>query len=228
MPSKGTPTPQQISTLMELFKLGASGAYADASSVTLGKAIGRTQQAASARLLALEKAGLVTRAHSGRSLKVRLTPQGLGALRAFYGEFKGVMERTPSKLVFSGSVFTGFKEGGYYVSLEGYAKHFRSSLGFIPFPGTLNLKLRSSDMVEKRGLLESLPGIEVKGFEAGGRTYGPVKCFLARVGKLHAAVLAIERTHYDHSVLEVISPRNLRKSLKLEDGDKCDVAVFLD
>jgi CTP-dependent riboflavin kinase len=56
-----------------------------------------------------------------------------------------------------------------------------------------------------------------------------VKAFKAKIaGKYPGAVLAIERTHYDNSVLEVISPLNIRKVLKLSDGDECSVTAFLE
>jgi len=159
---------------------------------------------------------------------VRLTDTGLRAAGSFYTDLKGALERPPGQLDFRGTVFTGFGEGGYYVSLGGYAKPFVEALGFRPFPGTLNLRLSNESMIEQRRRLEFLKGVEVAGFRDRTRTYGPVKCFKALIGgKSRGAVLAIERTHYDSSVLEVISPVNLRKTLRLEDGDECSVTVYL-
>lgn len=220
------PKQLHLQTLLALVKLGAAASFADVSSSRLGKSLGLTQQAASGRLIALESAGLAERRHSGRGLLVRLTPEGLGEVRSFYGELKGAIEESPTRVEFRGRVFTGFAEGGYYVSLEGYAKHFREALGFEPFAGTLNLRLTTSDMADQKGRLASLTGVEVEGFQDGKRSFGPVKCFRAQVGRYPAAVLAIERTHYDNTVLEVISPLNLRKTLKLKDGDECSVTVY--
>jgi riboflavin kinase len=219
----------QILTLVELVKLGAGSTPVVVSSYRLGGAFGVTQQAASLRLVKLERAGLIKRAHSGRGLTVRLTDAGLRVAGSFYSELKGALERPPGHLDFRGTVFTGFGEGGYYVSLRGYAKPFVEALGFQPFPGTLNLRLSNESMIEQRTSLNHLPGVEVSGFRDRARTYGPVKCFKALVGaKYRGAVLAIERTHYDSSVLEVISPINLRKALGLEDGDECSVTVYLE
>jgi len=219
----------QILTLIELVKLGAGNAPVVVSSTTLSEAFGITQQAASLRLVKLEKAGLIKRAHSGRGLAVRLTDAGLRVAGSFYPGFEGALERPPVQLDFRGTVFTGFGEGGYYVSLRGYAKPFLVTLGFEPFPGTLNLRLSNETMVEQRTSLDRLPGVEVSGFRDRSRTYGPVKCFKALVGgKYSGAVLAIERTHYDSSVLEVISPINLRRALRLKDGDECSVTVYLE
>jgi len=221
--------PTLILTLVELVKLGAGGAPAIVSSTRLGESLGLSQQAASLRLVKLEKAGLIKRAHSGRGLAVRLTDAGRKEAGSFYTDLKGALERPRGALDFSGTIFTGFGEGGYYVSLKGYAKPFMEALGFQPYPGTLNLRLSTESMIEQRRSLDYLQGVEVSGFRDRSRTYGPVKCFMALVGaKYQGAVLAIERTHYDSSVLEVISPFNLRKSLRLKDGDECSVTVFLE
>ncbi len=218
----------QILTLMELVKLGAGSSFTVVSSSRLGKTLGITQQAASLRLVKLEKGGLIKRAHSGRGLAVRLTDAGLREAGSFYSGLKGALEKPPGQLEFTGTVFTGLGEGGYYVSLKGYAKPFVDALGFQPFPGTLNLRLSTESMVEQRKKLDFLEGVQVAGFKDRTRTYGPVKCFKALIdGRSRGAVLAIERTHYDSSVLEVISPVNLRKTLGLDDGDECSVIVYL-
>lgn len=222
-------SPQDITTLLELFKSKAGYAYVSISSATLGHSLSLTQQAASRRLLELEKRGLVDRRHAGRGFSVKLTDRGLEAVQTFYGSLKGAMEGRSSEFVFNGKVFTGLGEGGYYVSLHGYAKQFLGKLGFEPFPGTLNLRLSSPVQMEQRRQLQFLKGIEIQGFEDGSRTYGPVTCFRAKLEDRHpAAVLGIERTHYDDSVMEVISPANLRKTFGMRDGDECSVTVYLD
>ncbi|MBI3841253.1 MAG: CTP-dependent riboflavin kinase [Thaumarchaeota archaeon] len=229
MSAKTRPTAQQLSTLVKLMELGAGGSDARVSSSTLGEVLGLSQQAASKRLIELERAGLVRRTHSGRGLTVALTPPGRRAVLVHYGELKQIIEGRSRPMLFAGKVFTGLREGAYYVSLKGYAAHFRSSLGFVPFPGTLNLRLAAPSQVVQRAQLNLLRGIEVPGFEDGRRTYGPVKCFRAEVaGKLPGAILVIERTHYDDSVLEVIAPVNLREALGLKDGDGCQVSVLFD
>jgi riboflavin kinase len=221
-------TPQELTTLMELLRNRAGRIYVPISSSALGGALGVTQQAASRRLLELERQGMVDRRHAGRGFSIKLTETGLEAVQSFYGSLKGAIEDQAAEFAFSGKLFTGLGEGGYYVSLHGYAKQFLRELGFEPFPGTLNLRLTSPAQIEQRRQLQFLKGLDVQGFEDGTRTYGPVKCFRATFGGNHpAAVLGIERTHYDHSVLEVIAPFCLRKTLGLEDGDECSVMVSL-
>ncbi len=133
------------------------------------------------------------------------------------------------ELQFSGRVFSGLSEGAYYVSLQGYSKAFLDSFGFRPFPGTLNLRLSGPVMVDRHRRLNASDGVDVPGFRDGNRSYGGVKCFRALIGgRYPGAVLAIVRTQYDMSVLEVISPLNLRKTLKLGDGDECSVTAYLE
>jgi riboflavin kinase len=227
--NKQAPSPQQLSTLVELIKLKAGHSFADASSLRLGHALGLSQQAASKRLIDLERSGLVERAHSGRSLSVRLTDAGLRVVRSFYGDLRGAFEEEGHEMEFRGRVFTGFGEGGYYISLSGYSRPFLDAFGFEPFPGTLNLRLAEPAMIEQRRKLKFLKGVEIPGFEDRKRTYGPIRCFRALIGgRCPGAVLDIERTHYDNSVLEAISSLNLRKALKLKDGDECSVTAYLE
>jgi riboflavin kinase len=221
-------TPEQLTTLLYLIKLGATRSFCKITTGVLGDSMGLSQQAASVRLARLQGAGFVERAHHGRALAVRLTERGLDVAEAFLGEVGTNLERGRNTMAFRGTVFTGLGEGRYYVSLEGYREKFSRGLGFVPFPGTLNLRLTTEAMIEQRRRLDLLKGVAIPGFSDRSRTYGPVKCFRATVEKnLPGAVLAIERTHYDSSVLEVISPVNLRRSLGLDDGDECAVKVDL-
>ncbi len=217
-----------LTTLLHLLRLGAVRSFTNVSTARLGGSLELSQQAASLRLAGLERAGLVERAHSGRGLAVRMTESGLDMVEAFLADAYVNLERGKNELTFRGTVFTGLNEGGYYISLGGYARSFARALGFEPFPGTLNLRLPDEAMIEQRRRLDLMKGIEVPGFNDGKRSYGPVKCFKARIaGKRTGAVLAIQRTHYDGSVLEVISPVNLRRSLGLKDGDECSVTAYL-
>ncbi len=220
--------PEMLTTLLHLVGLGVVRSYATVSTKRLGGSLGLSQQAASLRLKDLEGAGLVERARFGRGLAVRLTDGGMDMVEGFLAEANTNLERGKNELVFRGVLFSGLKEGAYYVSQEGYAKSFERSLGFEPYPGTLNLRLTNEAMIEQRRRLDLMKGIDIPGFSDGQRTYGPVKCFRAKVaGRIQGAVLAIERTHHDSTVLEVISPSNLRKSLGLKDGDECSVTAYL-
>jgi len=219
-------TPAYLSTLIELYSIGASVRPVDVSTHELGKGLHLSQQAASKHLLKLEEEGLIERRRKGRGTSVVLTPKGADAVISLYTKLKGVVEVRTTPLTFHGKVFTGLGEGAYYVSLEGYRRQFSKLLGFVPYAGTLNLSLEPSE-TDLRRQLKFLDGVEIEGFQDGKRTYGPVKCFRAKVeGKYEAGALVIERTHHGEAVLEIISPFHLREILSLNEGDGVSVTVY--
>lgn len=123
-----------------------------------------------------------------------------------------------------GRVFSGLREGRYYMSLRGYVEQIEEKLGFKPYPGTLNIRLEP-ECLQLRRYLDIFPGVKLEGFSDGVRTYGSVKCFRARVNDVESAVVIPERTHYGPDVVELISAFNLRQKLGLEDGDRVEVGV---
>ena len=216
-------------TLLALAEEGTCTQEVEITTSDLARKIGSSQQTASRHLIELEKAGLITRAVTRRGCRIRLTEQGIGVLRDVYTSLKKALEPAlPTYLVIKGTVFTGLGEGAYYVTREGYRRQFVEKLGFEPYPGTLNLRITDPESLRARRELDYYPGIEIKGFEAEGRTFGAGKCFRALVNdEIEAAVVIAYRSHYGPSVLEVISPVYLRGKLGLEDGDEVKVKVFL-
>src|SRR6266705_3594833 len=173
----------------------------------------------------MEKAGLIRRTWEGRSQTVEITSNGLQHLAEMHKVLKSLFEASSGELVMNGLVFSGLSEGSYYMGLEGYRKQFRAKLGFDPYPGTLNLRVRKKDQNQRR-LLESLPFIYVEGFSNSKRSYGPAKCFKTVVNeKVDSAIVLPIRAHYGEDVVEIISPQPLRKLLKLKDGDLVRVRV---
>ncbi|MCK4434408.1 CTP-dependent riboflavin kinase [Candidatus Bathyarchaeota archaeon] len=134
----------------------------------------------------------------------------------------------PPSVTLEGVVFTGLGEGAYYISKERYRKQFIEKLGFDPYPGTLNLKLTTDYDVKTRSELEAYPAVEIEGFRNENRTFGHVKCYPAIIeNKVKGALISALRSHYGASVIEVIAPVFLRKQLKLKDGHKVNVEVFV-
>ena len=129
-------------------------------------------------------------------------------------------------MIVTGDVFSGLGEATRYISMEGYTRQFRSKLGYCPYPGTLNLRLVSEIDLKVRKYLITTPGVRIDGFSDGKRTFGGAKCFTGRVNeKTEAAVLLIERTSHDESVIEIISPVNLRDKLGLNDGSRIIMTI---
>ena len=219
--------PALMPTLIELLLIGAKERPVLITTGQLAKRLGKSQQAASKHLLELEKLGYIERMHSRAGQEIRLTEKGVNAVATLYLLLRSRLEEAPNIFEFRGSVFTGLGEGAYYMSLKGYRVQFQEKLGFDPYPGTLNLRLVSPSYRKQMEVLRRMNGIKIEGFTDGLRTYGSLKCFPALIEDVRGAVLSIERTHYDSSVLEVIAPVRLRDVLNLKDGDMVTVKVFV-
>jgi riboflavin kinase len=222
---------QHILTLIELLSKGARHNFVEVTTTLLGKDIGRSQQAASKHLLDLETSGYVERLKKGQKYAVKVTDKGYSEIQSLYLSLRAALESAPAAMDFEGNVISGMGEGAYYMSLEGYKRQFKEKLGYEPYPGTLNVRL--SDQIYMNGRLElgKHPSIFINGFSDGTRTYGWVKCYRATINEGtidNAAVLVLERTHYDDSMLEVIGPISIKQAAGIKNGDRIKVHVQLD
>jgi len=217
-----------IPTLIELLELGAKDRPVPITTSELGLKLGKSQQLASKHLEEMERAGMVERIRSEGKTYVKLTKKGISSGAALYASLLRVYgEKEMEKIEIVGTVFSGLGEGAYYIAMKGYRRQFLAKLGFDPFPGTMNLRLDLPVYRKMRRDLETMKGIHVDGFSDGKRTFGGAECFKATLnGKVEGAVLIIERTIHDDTVLEVISVVNLRKQFKLQDGDEMTVTIY--
>jgi len=130
------------------------------------------------------------------------------------------------KLDLNGIVKSGLGQGAYFMSLNGYKKQFKSKLGYVPFPGTLNIEL-TQKAIEKLSKLNSFNGILVSGFSDLKRNYGWVKCFHAILNhSINCQLIISEKTHHDNSTIEVIGPHNIKKTENLTDGTQIILSVI--
>jgi riboflavin kinase len=217
------------SLLITLYKLIEVGAYPDEvifTTTELAKLLGASQQTASRHLIELEKMGLIHRVRLGRRESIKITSGGVKHLDNMFHTLKRAFEMKKTEVVFEGTLFSGLHEGAYYMSQDGYRKQFAEKLGFEPYPGTLNLRVRKEDQEEVR-MLEASPFILIEGFTNGSRSFGPAKCFHGKVAeKIDCALISPVRTHYQGDVVEIISSEHLRKELHLNDGDEVKVRAF--
>lgn len=120
--------------------------------------------------------------------------------------------------VIRGKLETGLGEGKYYLSREGYRTQFHTKLGFVPFPGTLNIRLDNP-------FVPTDEAIKIKGFSDEGKTFGGCQCYRIRIKWINAVIVRPERSGYPPNLIEIIAPINLRESLGLSDGDHVDVML---
>lgn len=222
---------QHILTIMELLTKGARHNFVEVTTTELGKNIGRSQQAASKHMLDLENSGYIERAKKGQKFAVRVTDKGYSEIQSLFASLRSALESAPATIDFEGRVVSGMGEGTYYMSLEGYKRQFKERLGYEPYPGTLNVRLTDQTFMNARRELGKHPSVFVDGFSDGSRTYGWVKCYRASINEgtiINAAVLVLERTHYDDTMLEVIAPESIKQKAGIKNGDKIKVQVRLD
>jgi riboflavin kinase len=122
-----------------------------------------------------------------------------------------------------GKVFSGKGEGTEFLNLPWVRKQIEEKLGFIPYEGTLNVKLHK-DSVNLRRMLTSASGIEIlpqPGF-CHGRLFKA--CLM---GTVVCAVVVPGVSGYPEDVIELVASVNLREKLQLLDGDLVNVKIML-
>jgi len=217
---------QHILTLGFLLSKGAKHNFVPITTSALGKNIKKSQQAASKHLVELEKDGLIQRITNGRNVSVKITPGGYLEMIKLSTILRSSLESSPSYVELKGTLVSGMGEGAYYMSLKGYTKQFEKKINYIPFPGTLNVKLNQKKHTEAVQQFDALDGILIDGFSDEKRTYGWVKCFKAKLNKsVDCELIRLERTHHDPSIIELISKRSIRKTAKISDGSKITIRI---
>ena len=219
---------QHILTLTHLLSKGAKHNFVTITTSSLGKNIKKSQQAASKHLLELENNGFIERIISGRKISVKITEKGYSELVKLSSALQKSLTSSPSEVLLKGILVSGMGEGAYYMSLKGYIKQFKSKIGYVPFPGTFNVKLGKKEYTEAIRQFEGMEGTLIDGYSDGKRTYGWVKCFRAKLNSsLDCQLIRLERTHHDTSTIELISKTNLRRAAKLSDGSSVSIIIPL-
>ena len=211
-----------IPTLKALALKGAASQMISISTKELSEDLGVSQQTASNRILDLLNKGLITRRLGTRGQSIHISREGMGLLRKEYAEYQSIFGQGEGVRI-TGIVSTGLGEGKYYLERAQYKKQFSEMLGFMPYEGTLNLKVSDGEM-EKLDLLPASRRMHIKGFRAEGRTFGEASCIPVTVRGVDCAIVLPYRSHYTN-VLEIISGVHLRERLGLSDGDEVSFEI---
>ena len=102
----------------------------------------------------------------------------------------------------------------------------KEKLGFVPYPGTLNVEIELIERNKLR-LLKNYQALIIDEFQSDNRSFGSVRCFKAKIDGSSGAIVLPLRSHYSN-ILEFISPHYLREKLDLKDGDEVEIVIYLE
>ena len=114
-----------------------------------------------------------------------------------------------------GEVTTGLGKAAYFLSQEFYTKEFEKNLGFIPFPGALNVVV-SDDYLDEINEIKN----NCKNLIKPDEGFGAVKYIEAKLNdEIEGAIVFPAKTTHEENYLEFIAETKLRDQLDLKDGD---------
>ena len=213
--------------LIDLVKIGAGEREIKAPTTFLSIVFGVSQQTASRIINELHQNEYVAKRIKNGYIWLRLTEKGLAEVEDYIKYINDAYEH-PGKVILVGYVTKGLGEGAYYISKRRYQIQFKDTLGFYPYPGTLNLKLRDPYYISQNRFLRSLPGYRIKGFRTKDRYFGGAKVFKAVIqSRVEGGIVYADRTIYGFDIVEVIAEQYLREHLGLKDGDEVKVEVYI-
>ncbi len=223
--------------LIYLLTLGAIGFHVEITSGQLSKIINKSQQTTSKILIELEKESLIERVKNNKKFKIKVTNQGYEIIKDLKNMIESALDNSKKRITFKGKIVNGMGEGAYYMSLDGYKKQFKEKLGYVPFPGTLNLKLEDKIYMDKKKEMINYPSMCILAdLKTKTKSFGWVKCYPAtlnsdiktndkKICQIDSAVLLLERTHHDNSLMEVISPVCIKETANIKNGDTVTIEL---
>lgn len=114
-----------------------------------------------------------------------------------------------------GEVTTGLGKAAFFLSKDFYVNEFQKNLGFIPFPGTLNVIVSEKYLSEINQIKNNCQNLIQP--EEG---FGSVKYIEAKLNdKIEGAIVFPAKTTHEENYLEFISKDKLRDKYGFEDGD---------
>ena len=218
---------EDLQSLKTIALLGGCRGPIWLSSQSLGNVLGISPQTASRRLIALERQQFVVRSMKSDGQYVAITREGEQALKREYADYVRIFNPERRQYTLAGTVISGLGEGRYYMSIPHYKEQFGASLGFEPFPGTLNIRLDATS-IQIRKQLDHAGWIDIPGFTADERTFGGARVLPCRIRGYRCGIVVPSRTHYPEDIVEVIAGCELRKALNLNDNDKIEVEITHD
>ena len=125
----------------------------------------------------------------------------------------------------TGVIFSDLGMASSFMSLDWVQLALEQSLGFAPFPATLNVRPKAADDAETWRLIQSesagLPLASAQGGFCSARLY-PIEVFgqaNASEKKIAGAILVPEVKDYPSDKIEIVAPVRLKDHFGVRDGD---------
>ena len=142
-------------------------------------------------------------------------------LTKFISKINSLNWMVDKELTLNGIVSRGMGEGTYFMSMKEYRNQIQNQLGFIAYPGTLNLITKKKQAES----LKNLTPIRLSGFNSGKQAFGGASCYKAEIKDVEGAIIVPDFSRHKEDIIEFIAPVHLRSSLSLKDGDKVDIVL---
>ena len=113
----------------------------------------------------------------------------------------------------TGTIIDGLGEGAAYV--KRYHAGLKASLGFDPYPGTLNIKVSS---VPEFRFSREVP--------SPGKGLFAVSAVPACISdSIEGAIIRPKKTSHGSNIMEVIAPIHIKTALQVKAGDQLTVSI---
>lgn len=126
----------------------------------------------------------------------------------------------------NGVVKSGLQKAGMFMQKDTYAKQYQEKLGFIPYNGTLNVKLENDVEINIQEKYNEKLKI-IKGDENLGDVY-----FLEAIISTHdkknsrtGAILFPTKTVHKTDTIEFVAKDKLREKMNLKDDSKVIISI---
>lgn len=215
-----------LNLLIQIGKMGGTRRPVFCTTRELGTIVGISQQSTSRKLTKMENSDLIIRNYTQRGNSIKITSKGMTLLESVFTDLwmilvsdRGEIEE---EITLQGKICTGMGEGAYYMSRKGYRNRFPTMVGFIPYPGTLNIQLLEETSLKNFERLQRSPASFIKEFIEDERKFGRVfvwPTFLI-IGdkKIPSALIRPDRTHHNNQI-ELIAKENIKDTYNVKDGD---------
>jgi len=128
--------------------------------------------------------------------------------------------------IIKGELFSGLGRGAYFTQIDWVREQCLSKLGFVPFPGTLNLRVGEEYLDLARKLRT---GAEID-IVPPSPDFCPAKVLPILVGDINAAIILPDAEAFTDEVhpaeiIEIIAPVEIKKALDIKDGDEVVITI---